>query len=38
MEELSTRANVDKAHGAIPIGCLDLSDPLERLATEATPR
>ena len=33
MEELGTRANVDKAHGAIPIGCLDLSNPPERLAT-----
>ena len=32
MEELGTRTNVDKAHGAIPIGCLDLSDPTERLA------
>ena len=33
MDELGTRANVDKAHGAIPIGCLDLSNPPERLAT-----
>jgi predicted TIM-barrel fold metal-dependent hydrolase len=33
MEELGTRANVDKAHGAIPVGCLDLSAPGERLAT-----
>ena len=33
MEELGTRSNVDKAHGAIPIGCLDLSNPPERLAT-----
>jgi predicted TIM-barrel fold metal-dependent hydrolase len=33
MEELGTRANVDKAHGALPVGCLDLSDPSERLAT-----
>ena len=33
MEELGTRANVDKAHGAIPVGCLDLSNPPERLAT-----
>ena len=33
MEELGTRTNVDKAHGAIPIGCLDLSEPSERLAT-----
>jgi predicted TIM-barrel fold metal-dependent hydrolase len=32
MEELGTRTNVDKAHGAIPIGCLDLSDPMARLA------
>jgi predicted TIM-barrel fold metal-dependent hydrolase len=30
MEELATRTNVDKAHGAIPIGCLDLSDPSAR--------
>ena len=33
MDELGTRTNVDKAHGAIPIGCLDLSNPAERLAT-----
>ena len=33
MEELGTRSNVDKNHGAIPVGCLDLSIPQERLAT-----
>jgi predicted TIM-barrel fold metal-dependent hydrolase len=33
MDELGTRPNVDKAHGAIPVGCLDLSNPQERLAT-----
>ena len=33
MDELGTRSNVDKAHGAIPVGCLDLSNPQERLAT-----
>ncbi|MBM4260191.1 MAG: hypothetical protein FJ145_02000 [Deltaproteobacteria bacterium] len=32
MEELDTRSNVDKNHGAIPIGCLDLSKPEERIA------
>ena len=32
MEELGTRSNVDKNHGAIPIGCLDLSNPAERIA------
>lgn len=33
MEELGTRSNVDKGHGAIPIGSLDLSDPAARLAS-----
>jgi predicted TIM-barrel fold metal-dependent hydrolase len=33
MEELGTRSNVDKSHGAIPIGSLDLSDPAARLAS-----
>ena len=32
LDELATRTNVDKAHGALPIGCLDLSDPPARLA------
>ena len=30
MEELGTRSNVDKGHGAIPVGSLDLSDPEAR--------
>jgi predicted TIM-barrel fold metal-dependent hydrolase len=33
IEEMGTRGNVDKAHGALPVGCLDLSNPQERLAT-----
>ena len=33
MEELGTRTNVDKGHGAIPVGSLDLSDPEARLAS-----
>ena len=33
MEELGTRSNVDKGHGAIPVGSLDLSDPDARLAS-----
>jgi predicted TIM-barrel fold metal-dependent hydrolase len=33
IEEMGTRDNVDKAHGALPVGCLDLSDPPARLAT-----
>ena len=33
INELGTRSNVDKAHVAIPVGCLDLSNPQERLAT-----
>jgi predicted TIM-barrel fold metal-dependent hydrolase len=32
IEELGTRTNVDQAHGALPIGCLDLSDPAARIA------
>lgn len=32
MEELGTRSNVDKTHGAIPVGCLDMSKPAERIA------
>jgi len=32
LDALGTRTNVDKAHGALPIGCLDLSDPPARLA------
>ena len=33
MEELGTRSNVDKGHGAIPVGSLDLSDPEARLVS-----
>jgi predicted TIM-barrel fold metal-dependent hydrolase len=33
MEELGTRSNVDKGHGSIPVGSLDLSDPDARLAS-----
>jgi uncharacterized protein len=33
MEELGTRSNVDKGHGAIPVGSLDLSNPEARLAS-----
>ena len=31
LEEFGTRSNVDKAHSAIPVGSLDLSDPQARL-------
>jgi uncharacterized protein len=33
MEELGTRSNVDKGHGAISVGSLDLLDPEARLAS-----